>query len=254
MAVDPRFAIDVIIPAATSAYLIMKIPSPPLPAGFTLVGPIEADPRAASPVAAVTDAKLQEIVAGMLSESKEFGLVAWNAAQKTALIAFRGTQTVWDWINDLDALPVDYVSIPGSGHVHMGFQLVYEQIRQSTANLLAAGCAGAQRILVTGHSLGGAVAVLAAYQLAKAGTVIPELYTVAGPRTGAPDFSKDLDARIPVCFRIVNFMDVVPQVPLPPVYKHVGQEVLVHGGFKPLEVAFAHRLTTYLAGLQKLLT
>jgi hypothetical protein len=52
---------------------------------------------------------------------------------------------------------------------------------------------------------------------------------------------------------VVNFMDVVPQVPLPPLYKHAGEEVLVYGGFKPLEVAYAHRLTTYLAGLQKLL-
>ena len=253
MLFDPHFAIDVIHPAATSAYLIMKVPVPPLPTGYALVGAIEADPHAAKPVAAITDAKLQEIVAGMLSESKEFGLVAWNGAQKTALIAFRGTQTVWDWINDLDAVPIDYAALPGSGHVHMGFQLVDEQVRPSVAHLLATGCVGAQRILVTGHSLGGAVAVLAAFQLAKAGTVVPELYTVAGPRTGAPDFSKDLDARIPVCYRIVNFMDVVPQVPLPPIYKHVGQEVLVRGGFKPLEVAYAHRLTTYLAGLQKLL-
>jgi hypothetical protein len=46
---------------------------------------------------------------------------------------------------------------------------------------------------------------------------------------------------------------LVPQVPLPPLYKHVGHEVLVYGGFKPLDVRYAHHLTTYLAGLQKLL-
>jgi len=32
----------------------------------------------------------------------------------------------------------------------------------------------------------------------------------------------------------------------------VGQEQEVHGGFKPLDIVYAHRLTTYLAGLQKL--
>jgi hypothetical protein len=108
MPFDPRFMIDVMYPAATSAYLMMTVHAPPLPAGYTLVGAIEADPRAAVTVAGLTDAKLHEIAAGMLSESKVFGLVAWNDAEKTALVAFRGTQSIWDWINDLDAIAIAY--------------------------------------------------------------------------------------------------------------------------------------------------
>ena len=252
MPFDPRFMIDVIYPAATSSYLMMTVHAPPLPAGYTLVGAIEADPRAATTVAALTDAKLHEIAAGMLSESKVFGLVAWNEAAKTALVAFRGTQSIWDWINDLDAIAIAYRAVAGSGHVHMGFQLVYEHVRQSVAKLLAT-CTGVQRILVTGHSLGAAVAILSGFELAKTTGIATELYTLAGPRTGAPDFSGAYRGVVPICYRVVNFMDVVPQVPLPPLYKHAGEEVLVYGGFKPLEVAYAHRLTTYLAGLQKLL-
>ncbi len=252
MPFDPRFMIDVIYPAATSSYLMTTVHAPPLPAGYTLVGAIEADPRAATTVAALTDAKLHEIAAGMLSESKVFGLVAWNEAAKTALVAFRGTQSIWDWINDLDAIAIAYMAVAGSGHVHMGFQLVYEHVRQSVAKLLAT-CKGVQRILVTGHSLGAAVAILSGFELAKTTGIATELYTLAGPRTGAPDFSGAYRGVVPICYRVVNFMDVVPQVPLPPLYKHTGEEVLVYGGFKPLEVAYAHRLTTYLAGLQKLL-
>jgi triacylglycerol lipase len=252
MPFDPRFMIDVIYPAATSSYLMMTVHTPPLPPGYTLVGAIEADPRAAISVAALTDAKLHEIVAGMLSESKVFGLVAWNEPAKTALVAFRGTQSIWDWINDLDAIAMAYIAVAGSGHVHMGFQLVYEHVRQSVAKLLAA-CPGVRRILVTGHSLGAAVAILSGFELAKTIGIATELYTLAGPRTGAPDFADAYPGVVPICYRVVNFMDVVPQVPLPPLYKHTGEEVLVHGGFKPLEVAYAHRLTTYLAGLQKLL-
>jgi len=252
MPFDPRFMIDVIYPAATSSYLMITVHAPPLPAGYTLVGAIEADPRAATTVAALTDARLHEIAAGMLSESKVFGLVAWNEAAKTALVAFRGTQSIWDWINDLDAIAIAYMAVAGSGHVHMGFQLVYEHVRQSVAKLLAT-CKGVQRILVTGHSLGAAVAILSGFELAKTTGIATELYTLAGPRTGAPDFSGAYRGVVPICYRVVNFMDVVPQVPLPPLYKHAGEEVLVYGGFKPLEVAYAHRLTTYLAGLQKLL-
>lgn len=253
MACDPRFVIDVIYPAANSAYLIMTVPAPPLAAGYTLVGAIEAHPRLAAAAMAIVDPKQDRIASRMLSESKIFGLVAWNDATKTALVAFRGTVTIWDWVDDVDAIPVDYLAVPGYGHVHIGFQLVYERVRESVSRLLAAGCKGAQRILVTGHSLGGAVAVLSAFEIGKTAGVVPELYTLAGPRAGAPDFAGNVDTLIPVCYRVVNFMDVVPQVPLPPLYRHVGQEVLVRGGFKPLDVTYAHHLTTYLAGLQKLL-
>lgn len=252
MPFDARFMVDVIYPAANSAYSIMTVPAPPLPEGYALVGAIKADPKQAAAVMAQTDPGQHRMVSGMLGESNVFGLVAWNDAAKTALIAFRGTQTIWDWVSDLDAVPVDYVPVAGSGHVHMGFQLVYEHVRQSARQLLAAGCTGAQRVLVTGHSLGGAVAILSGFELAKTGSVIPELYTLAGPRTGAPDFAGKFNMSIPVCYRVVNFMDVVPQVPLPPVYEHVGQEVLVHGGFRPVDPTYAHHLTTYLAGLQKL--
>ena len=102
--------------------------------------------------------------------------------------------------------------------------------------------------------LGAAVSVLCAFDLLKNGGfgVTPELYTFAGPRAGAPDFAAHFNQSIQVCYRVVNFMDVVPQVPLPPLFEHVGTEVLVQGGFRPLDVAYAHHLTTYLAGLQKL--
>jgi triacylglycerol lipase len=252
MPFDAKFMIGVIYPAANSAYSIMTVPAPPLPDGYALVGAIKADPKQAAAVMAQADPGQHRIVSGMLSESNVFGLIAWNEAAKTALIAFRGTQTIWDWVNDVDAVPVDYLPAAGCGHVHMGFQLVYEHVRESARQLLAAGCKGAQRVLVTGHSLGGAVAILAGFELAKTGSVIPELYTLAGPRAGAPDFAGKFNVAISVCYRVVNFMDAVPQVPLPPVYEHVGQEVLVHGGFNPIDPVYAHRLTTYLAGLKKL--
>ena len=254
MPFDLQLATNVMYLAANSAYQIMNIPQPVLPAGFALVGPIEADPQAALPAMLASDPLQHRIVTHMLLESNIFGLVAWNQATSTALIAFRGTQTIMDWIDDVDAVAVPYLAVAGAGLVHMGFQLVYEHIRRNVAQIVASGCKGAKRVLVTGHSLGGAVAVLGGFDIAKNVTpgVVPELYTLAGPRTGAPDFAANFNKLIPVCYRIVNFMDVVPQVPLPPLYQHVGQEVLVHGGFRPLDVIYAHLLTTYLAGLQKL--
>jgi predicted lipase len=254
MAFDPKFAIDVMYPAANAAYVIMNAPDPALPDGFKLIGAIQASPKDGLAAMLAADPKQQRIMNSAMKESNIFGLVAFNATTSTAMVAFRGTETIWDWIDDIDAVPVPYLAVPGSGSVHMGFQLVYEHIRGSMAQRLAA-CAGVKSILVTGHSLGGALAVLGGYQIAKTLNpgIVPLLYTFAGPRTAAPDFAAKFNAAIGVCNRIVNFMDVVPQVPLPPVYQHVGAETEVHGGFKPLDVTYAHHLTTYLAGLQKLL-
>ena len=152
MPLDPQFAINTIFPAASAAYLIQTVPSPMLPAGYTLVKAIEANMHEAAPAIAQAIAANQvahlKIVHAMLADSNIFGLVAWNAAEKTALVAFRGTQTLKDWIDDVDAVAVPYIAVPGSGLVHMGFQLVYEHVRKSTGQILA-GCAGAQRILVT---------------------------------------------------------------------------------------------------------
>jgi predicted lipase len=256
MALDIDFAINVMYPAANGAYLIMNVPQPPLqlPPGFTLVGPIMADPAQAAHAMAQAQPDQQRIANSMVSESSIFGLIAWNAATKTAIVAIRGTKTIWDWIGDFDAAPVPWFPDPTLGLVHMGFQLVYEHICSNVRTLLKSGCQGVEQIWVTGHSLGGAVAILAAFDILKeVGLgVTPQLYTFAGPRAGAPDFAKNFGAGINVCYRIVNFMDVVPQVPLPPLYLHVGQEVLVHGGFRPLDVTYAHHLTTYLSGLQNL--
>jgi len=250
---DIDFAINVMYPAASSAYSIMSVPQPPLqlPPGYAVIGPIMASPADAAHAMSLAAPDQQRIANAMVNESSIFGLVAWNAEDSTAIIAIRGTQTIWDWIADIDAVPVPWLADAGAGLVHMGFQLVYEHICKSIRTLLSQ-VVHAKNLWLTGHSLGGAVAVLAAWDLMSNGIwAAPQLYTFAGPRVGDPRFSANFNLKIPVCYRVVNFMDVVPQLPLPPLYEHVGEEFLVHGGWRPLDVTYAHHLTTYLAGMKK---
>ncbi|MGH9830636.1 MAG: hypothetical protein ACREDR_46110, partial [Blastocatellia bacterium] len=102
MPFDPQFTLNVMYPAAVAAYAIMDNPNPSLPSGYTLVGPIRADPsRVQAQVAAATPQQ-QSMVHEMLADSYNFGLVAWNVASSTALVAFRGTQTLVDWLEDFD--------------------------------------------------------------------------------------------------------------------------------------------------------
>lgn len=252
MAFDVNLAIQVMLPAANAAYQIMNNPTPPLPAGYTLVGEILADPAQAGGAMAAATPLMQGMVAGMLVESPKFGLVAWNAATTTALVSIRGTQTILDWAHNLDAAAVPYIPTPGDGLVHMGFQLVYEHIA-ANVRILLSKCVGVTQILVTGHSLGGAVAVLAALDICNnmGFGIVPQMYTFAGPRVAVPDFAGSFNNKIPVLYRVINRWDLVPQVPLPP-YIHVGQEVTVDGGPNPFNPLYNHALTTYCAALLKL--
>ena len=203
MAFDKNFAINVMYPLANAAYLAMNVPTPPLalPAGFAVAGLIQANAADAAVAMNAASPDHQRLANIMVAESSIFGLVGWNAATRTAIVAIRGTKTIWDWLADIDAAPIPYLPNLGAGFVHMGFQLVYEHIRASISSLLRTNCPGIQTIWVTGHSLGGALAVLGAFDIFKNASLgpVPQLYTFAGPRTGAPDFATSFNAVIPVC-------------------------------------------------------
>ncbi len=119
-----------------------------------------------------------------------------------AALVFRGTeQTLKDFVTDLqmgvEALVSDDVA------VHEGFRLaldsVWPEIEEALADL---SCP----IFFTGHSLGGALATLAASRRAP-----KALYTFGCPRVGNSRFVKSLEG-IPT-FRIVDDWDLVTMVP-----------------------------------------
>lgn len=260
---EPAFAIDVMLPLAQAAYDMANGDTLLLPAGFNVSGKIMVDEKQFLLALASAAASQQRMLRAMKVDSDIFGLTAVNAATKTVAVSFRGTQTLEDWLADLDFVALPYSSVKDAGNVHMGFQLVYNAVRGSVAQLvrqaLAAGC---QNIWVTGHSLGGALALLCAPDLVfnvNKG-IVPRLYTFAGPRVAqndalAPGFQQFFDATIPLCYRVANRWDKVPDLP-PKIafYEHVGHGVLVDGGFT-LDLARAHSLEkSYLPGLKKLLT
>src|ERR1035437_7342197 len=100
-------------PAASAAYMAMSAPTPPLqlPAGYTSVGLIQADPTKAAAAMAQAHPDQQRIANVTVAESSIFGLVAWNAAALSTIVALRGTQTVWDWVDDFDVAPVPYMPV-----------------------------------------------------------------------------------------------------------------------------------------------
>jgi triacylglycerol lipase len=125
---------------------------------------------------------------------------------------------------------------------------MHRSVRQSIADAIADVDANT-RITVLGHSLGGAMAMIAAVDLKRnMGKRRVDVCTLGGPRVGKAEFRLRFNREIPDCFRIVNNADFVPRVPFVITgWSHVGREIEVDG-----QIDNPHSLDAYLAGLQRL--
>jgi predicted lipase len=132
--------------------------------------------------------------------------------------------------------------------VHLGFEQMYKSVRASIQAALA-GVPAATRLTVIGHSLGGAMGVLAAVDLKlNFGRTNIDVCTFGGPRTAKVTFRRNFDREIRRCFRVTNQFDIVPHVPsLILGWNHVGEEIAVDGN-----VDSPHGLTAHLEGLRNL--
>src|SRR5579863_8913265 len=109
--------------------------------------------------------------AGSIFGAQErFGFVARETATDDLYVAFRGTHSLMDWITDLHA---DLTAHPW-GKVHAGFLRTYSDCSPMMLKTIE-GETGVHSVIATGHSLGGALATLAAAD-AKNHGVNPQLY------------------------------------------------------------------------------
>lgn len=112
----------------------------------------------------------------------------------------------------------------------------------SSINSLKASNPG-YTIVVTGHSLGGGIASIAASSLAALGNKVT-VYTYGEPRNGNDDFTTYIQSLIPTSsyFRVTHANDGVPQIP-PKVlgYRHHGTEYWE----KPLGIGSVSASNTY---------
>jgi len=153
---------------------------------------------------------------GLNGYSQPFGFVAKSA--RASILAFRGTSSTLEWITDFMADQVDFDLIPEGGATHRGFTELYRSARPQVMELLRQAPAG-NPLFVTGHSLGGALATLAAVDLAENSDFsAPVVYTFAAPRVGNPVFVAAYNKAVPQSFRIANKDDIVVHLP-PLVYQ-----------------------------------
>lgn len=155
--------------------------------------------------------------------AQAFGAVSLDGT--TTIVAFRGTQAdkPKDLLIDLMALPVSW---RGAGKVHMGFRTAYDSLRDRIDEWL--GRVRPRRLIVTGHSLGAAMACLMAALHDES-----ELVTFGCPLVGNRAFAEAF--RRPA-LRYVDCADLVATVPYAWLgYAHFGELRYIdrHGQVQP---------------------
>ena len=139
-----------------------------------------------------------------------------SSGTPVGLVVFRGTDAddPTDIGDDADLLLTQW---PSGGHVHRGF---FGALNDIEPGLDAAVNSLACPILFTGHSLGAALATLAASQYRPAVANNSALYTFGSPRVGDVAFTATLAGM--AGRRYVDCTDIVTEIPPPVVYAHVG--------------------------------
>ncbi|MCY6494195.1 lipase family protein [Leptolyngbya sp. GGD] len=194
--------------------------------------------------------RLKEVVKVSRKIPVYFGYVL--TSPKHNIIAFRGTNREIEAITDAIVFQNDY-PISGYGKVHGGFLDLYQSLLdqvQAAAKTFNPNLP----CYITGHSLGGALATLAALDLALKFPNLKtriQLYTYASPRVGTPEFATQHSQLLPNSYRVVNLGDTIPLTPPFEVYgnrySHVGQmwSFLANTG----DITRNHMIVTYQAAV-----
>jgi hypothetical protein len=205
------------------------------------------------------------------SKVVSIGLIL-QATTGDAVIALRGTEGIMEWIQDARFLSVPCPFVPGAGNTEDGFTAMYRSLVVSPSSgttSVIKSISGltwkrsVTSVTICGHSLGGALATLLAIDLAANAAApfnVPTVYTYASPKTGDPLFVSTYNHLVPATLRIANRLDLVPKLPLPPLYDHVlGLYDLnpVKLGIPPTvlvkcDIPCEHFLTSYLNLLSQL--
>ncbi|EIK0770681.1 MULTISPECIES: lipase family protein [Vibrio] len=171
---------------------------------------------------------------GLVKQTTKFAVIAEGRKgtqyADSLVISFRGTEKI---IGDI--ITDGHVGLTGtsSGHiVHAGFENCFNSIRPQISNYILSykkTYGTMPRVIhCVGHSLGGAVASLAAEWLRCTYHARVHLYTFGAPRVGFLPFARGVSSEIEKTYRCTHGADPVPMVPLWP-FVHGGSEYRLDG-------------------------
>jgi len=141
-------------------------------------------------------------------------IILKSDVQKQYIISFRGTvgndQLIAQFISPLKA------PFKPFGNVNTYFQNSFKLLWPSIATTISNAKQEGYSIVVTGFSLGGALASITALKVVTGGYQTPEntyLLTFGAPRVGNSEFAEKVDKLLKYSHRVVNEADLIPHIP-----------------------------------------
>jgi triacylglycerol lipase len=158
-----------------------------LPAPYTLVSPLEI-------------------------EGVPHGFIAVDS--NNLYLVFRGTAGWRDWLVNAEVSQVNHPL----GKVHEGGYELYQELWPTIRDSLQ-GCK--LKVVIMGYSSGCWPATFAAVDLSHYN---PTVHAYGSPRVGDKEFAHNVNTVVPHYTRYVNSEDIVPTLPLPLDYCHIGTQ------------------------------
>lgn len=144
------------------------------------------------------------------------GFIAVDDTNRIIVLAFRGTKSLSNWRIDMKVRRVktDYCEDCRAHHgFYIGWKLIEADVVLKVAEQVKKN--PDYRLVVTGHSLGAALATLAAGHFRKNEELREktELFTFGSPRVGNKELAKFLTAQSDLSYRVTCMADPVVRIP-----------------------------------------
>lgn len=153
------------------------------------------------------------------------GYIGYHAGQQTIYVSFRGSESIQNWLDNLDAISTDY-PLCADCEVHKGFykaeQACFTEVLTEIKTLQAQF--PSYSVVATGHSLGAALALLTSMDLINSGIKNVKMWNFGSPRVGNTKFANYVDSYIPDHNRVTHHKDMVPHTPMHERFTHIDHE------------------------------
>lgn len=156
-----------------------------------------------------------------LQKESLIGIIGYNQLEKCVLISFRGTQCLSDWCNNMtfSQLPAKYLE--KDILLHGGYLSIFKHLKKNLScklNVIMNSLSYKEKkdlsIILTGHSLGGAVASVTVPYIKK---IFPtshiKLITFGAPKVGKQDYNDWLYKNKIEVTSFVRKTDLAPYAP-----------------------------------------
>lgn len=219
-------------------------------AGFTMDDVKEMATLATLSYSGTFDSDLgKEMVAKLKSEGwevLEFGTAAERSGiillrGNEAIISYHGSESLRNFATDAYATMSEIEWAAGYAHTGFlnGFEKTWNQVYgalNTHATKKGFSVRDMKKVKFTGHSLGAALATLAAYRLATVSEVKPEVINFASPRVFDPNGAANYEKVCPRTLRVKHNDSTTGTDPVALVgpgfigFKHVGKELVIEDG------------------------